>query len=386
MGTTLNVEPTYVDIIIEIGLASNSIVFLLALLFIVFLLFELRKTKRAIVLINNLGYYSHSQDERIFRLRTALYRDTILVFVVLIQTVQCVAFAVLVSAERLVPLAVWKDELHIVLDCNSKLDSFPYVTTLNPITASVEGFFYSATCDLYLFLAILMSYFVKVYDDKTNPYLLSYRREYVIAIFAIIQFMCIWLSYSVYWVGRIAGFLAALCIVIDFLILLYFVCRLKCSIKEGASSSHGETRVRYIMLYREYMCICVVFMSSIVIYSFGLILAISTQWYLVLFDCRWLVGFLYRIQYSPTFSPETISNTVFHCLGIIYVITIIQFNIVLIVLTIIYAVSSIIRKCISKPQEDRPLLLEAETSIASSEYTRSLTESNNGSYTSNTTV
>eukprot|EP00800_Vazella_pourtalesii_P004038 TRINITY_DN14287_c0_g1_i1.p1 TRINITY_DN14287_c0_g1~~TRINITY_DN14287_c0_g1_i1.p1 ORF type:complete len:148 (-),score=22.00 TRINITY_DN14287_c0_g1_i1:28-411(-) len=127
-------------------------------------------------------------------------------------------------------------------------------------------------------------------------------------------------------------------------------------------------------------------MTSIVVYSFGLIMAIFTQWYLVLFDCWWLVGFLYRIQDNQTLGVNPVFDTVFHCLGIIYVITIIQFNVILIVLTIIYAVSSVIRKCINGPQEDKPLLLEAETSIASSEYTRSLTLSNNGSNTSNTTV
>ena len=360
-----------IDYFVYVGFASNTIVFILAVLFSSSLLIDIHKCRSAIVVINSLGFYTHSQNDEMFRLRTTLYRNTILLLVAVTKGIHCIILIILIYIERYVPHSFWED-LHIELECRSFLESFPYISNQNLVTASIEGLLYSITCMLFLFFAILMSYYVKVYDEQINPALLSYRREYFLSICAVVQVIVIWGLHSVYLVGRLAGCIVAICITIDFLVLLYFVSRLRCSIKQGISTSYGETKVNNILHYREYLCISSVLVTSIIIYSFGIMLAISAQWYLVVFgnDCKWLIGIFYNLETTTVMFPEfNLLISFFKYLTIAFLITVIQFDITLISIATLFAIFSLLKKCKRGTKEAKSFLLEAETTLASSEYT-----------------
>ena len=284
---------------------------------------------------------------------------------------QCVIFILLISVERFVPHHTW-EQLHIELECKSYLESFPFISNQNSITASIEGLFHSFTCMLFLFYAIPLSYFVKVYDEQINPSLLTYRREYFLSISAILQVMIIWGLYSVYLVGRFAGFVAAICIIIDFLVLLYFVCRLTGTIKHEISTSFGDTKSVNILNYRGYLCISTIFMTSIVIFSLGIMITLSAEWYLIVFDkdCKWLIGMFYNLdERANLFSASSFPIIYYQYLTIAFLITVIQFDITLICIAVLFAIFSVLKNCRRRSREETSFLLEAETSLASSEYT-----------------
>ena len=380
-------EDNIIDYSIYVGLASNSTVFILSVLSSTLLLFDIRTCRKAITVLNSLGFYTHSQDVKMFRLRTTIYRNSILLLVIITKGIQSIILIILILTERYVPYNWWK-QLQIEMTCRTYLQSFPYIPNQNSVTASIEGLLHSITCMLFLFFAILISYFIKVYDEKVNPSLLSYKREYFLSTCAILQVIFIWGLYSVYLVGRFAGCLAAVCIIMDFLVILYFVCRLKCSIKQGIST-YGETRANNIVLYRKYLCITIIFITSIIVYSFGILIAISAQWYLVVFDedCKWLIGIFYNLDKQVNMFPASY----FKYLTVAFLMSVIQFDIILIFIATIFAIFSLLRKCRRGTQEEKSFLLEAETSLASSECTisgnyGSISTSNNGSGTSSTAV
>ena len=386
MGSKEEIFQNITHYTIIVSLISNGLVVFMAATFTLYLLYGVVRNRRKINIINNLGFYSHSQNDHIIHLRTSLYRNWILISVVTAQGLQSILIIASASFEHFLS-EYFNSSLHLELQCTSPTDLFPFIASNNPITSSIDGLSYSANCLFILFLSILMSYFVKIYKTRMNPLLLSYRREYIFAVLAISQFLIVWVLFSVPIVGRAGGLIAAIFIVIDFFTLVFFVNKLRVAINDVRQESLGEVGAKYNIVYREYLCISFIFMTSIMIYTLGLLLSIAGQWYFVVLDlvttehngCSWLVGIFYQVQLTPNLGTNQYFKIAFHCLSLIVLITIIQFNCAVIFLTLMHVISNWVRKCRRVISEERPIMLDAETSLASSEYTLS------DNYTSGTT-